>query len=848
MRDALRGQSSVVLQAPPGAGKTTRVPLALLDEPWLDGGRIIVLEPRRLAARAAATFMARSLRETVGETVGYRTRLDTRVGPRTRIEVVTEGILTRLVQRDPSLDGVGAVLFDEFHERSVHADLGLALALQTQTVLRPELRIVVMSATLDGARVAALLGTAVPIVTSEGRSWPVEVRWRERRPDDGHGAFERAVAATVREAAQAHDGDVLVFLPGAPEIHRVARLLDGALPRDTSVLPLFGMLAQDAQDAAIASSPPGRRKVVLSTNIAETSLTIDGVRVVVDSGLARVPRFSPRTGMTRLATAPISRASAAQRRGRAGRVAPGVCYRLWSEAEDAQLAAHTAPEIRDADLAPLALDLAAAGVVEPRELAWLDLPPDAAFRQARALLTSLGALSAATGRVTPHGEAMAALPLHPRLAHMVLRGHALGAGEPACTLAALLSERDVVRSSGGAPRGGPFGTVAFGGDVRPRLDLVRRASEGDALPASYAIDHEVVQRVREEARQLWRQLRPIVPRRERARVDAAAVPDDEVVGVLVAFAYPDRIAQRRAGAGDRYLLRSGRGAALASAGSLAGSSYLAVAQLGGTDQESRILLAAPVTLDALLDAGAASIETTAELRWDRESEAVRAGVVEHIGAIVVRDRPDPAPDPDAVVAVMLDVVRDEGLRVLPWSAAASELRDRLRFAHALSPNDWPDVSDEALLATLQDWLAPHLAGLRRRAQLAQLPLVDALLSRLTWPQRAALDALAPTHVVVPSGSRIRVDYANPGAPVLAVRLQEMFGASSTPAVGAGRVPLTLHLLSPAHRPVQVTGDLAGFWRGSYADVRRELRGRYPKHEWPDDPAAATPTARAKRRG
>ncbi|AHG91930.1 ATP-dependent helicase HrpB [Gemmatirosa kalamazoonensis] len=825
LRDALRGRSSVVLQAPPGAGKTTRVPLALLGEPWVDG-RIVMLEPRRLAARAAARHMARLLDEDVGATVGYRVRLDTRVSRATRIEVVTEGILTRMLQRDPALDGTSAVIFDEFHERSLHADLGLALALQTQSVLRPELRLLVMSATLDGERVARMLGDA-PVVTSAGRSWPVEVRWRATRPAPRE--VEAATALTVREAIRTHDGDVLVFLPGAAEIRRVANLL-GGLPDDVSVRPLHGSMPPEAQDAAIAPSPVGRRKVVLATNIAETSLTIEGIRVVVDTGLARVPRFSPRTAMTRLTLARVSRASATQRCGRAGRLGPGVCHRLWPEHEHHHLLPDTPAEILDADLAPLALELAAAGVIDPAELTWLDPPPDATYRQARELLASLGALGG-DGRVTAHGRRMAELPLHPRLAHMVLRARELSLGGLACDLAALLEERDVLRAAAAPARPDA--------DVRLRVEVLRGAGSGDTIAAAHGatVDHDALRRVRLEARALRASLGLGHP--ERSGGDAC--------GLLLALAYPDRVAQRRPGAGGRYLLANGRGATFDDGQPLATEPYVVAAELGGTGSEARVELAAPLAIDDWLRSGDAPLTRDDELAWDADAGVVRARVVERLGAIVLREIPDPSPDPEAVAAALVDAIRAGGLGMLAWSEDASRLRERLAFLHALEPSAWPDVSDDALLATLDAWLAPRLWGVRRRDELARVDVGEALRDRLTRQQRAALDDLAPSHVVVPSGSRVRIDYATPDAPVLAVRLQELFGAVETPRVGGGRVPLTLHLLSPAYRPVQVTRDLAGFWRTSYFDVRRELRGRYPKHEWPEDPLAAQPTARAKRR-
>ncbi|MHB1224269.1 MAG: ATP-dependent helicase HrpB [Gemmatimonadaceae bacterium] len=824
---ALSAGSSAVLQAPPGAGKTTGVPLALLDAPWLEGRTIVMLEPRRLAARAAAHFMARKLGERVGETVGYRVRMDSRVGPRTRIEVVTEGVLTRLLLADPALERVGLVIFDEFHERNLPGDVGLALALQSQELLRPELRLLVMSATLDGTAVSRLMGDA-PVIASEGRAYPVETRWRPSRPDD---RLERAVAATVREALAGEPGDVLVFLPGQGEIHRVAaRLADAPLPAGVRVHPLYGALAVSAQDAAIAPSAPGTRKVVLATAIAETSLTIEGVRVVVDAGLARLPRFSPRTGMTRLETVRVSRASADQRRGRAGRVAPGVCYRLWSEAEEAHLPAHTPPEIADADLAPLALELAEAGVTDPRTLRWLDPPPAAAYARARELLVELGALRApdggdavASGRITAHGRRMAALALHPRLAHMLLRGVELGHGGVACDLAALLGERDVLRADDAG------GGAAVDADLRLRLELLgdRDALSDSGYARGLRVDGDALRRVREQARQ-WR-------RQSGARDAERATGDVDVAGLLLALAYPDRIARRRPGAGGRYLLRNGSGAAFAGPQPLASLPWLVVAELDGRQPAARIFLAAPVELDELETHHADQIETVELVEWDDDAQVVRARRVRRLGAIVLREAPLRDPEPALVAAALLDVVRRRGLESLPWNRHATQLRQRLRFLHGLDPAAWPDASDAALLATMGDWLAPALHDLRRWDEVQRLSLTDALMTMLPWDRRAALDALAPTHYTVPGGPRVALDYSDPAAPVLAVRLQELFGVAETPRIAAGTVPLTLHLLSPARRPMQITRDLAGFWRTSYFDVRREMRGRYPKHDWPDEP-------------
>jgi len=813
LRQALTAAGAAVLQAPPGAGKTTRVPLALLDEAWLRGRRIVILEPRRLAARAAARRMAETLGETPGETVGYRIRHETRVGPRTRIEVVTEGVLTRLLQSDPALEAFGLVIFDEFHERSIHADLGLALTLQSRTLLREDLRVLVMSATLDGAPVALLLGGA-PIVTSEGRSHPVETR---HRPSRAGTRVEAAVAAAVREALAGDAGDVLAFLPGAGEIRRTEAML-GDVPAD--LVPLHGSLPQALQDRALGPSLPDRRKVVLATSIAETSLTIDGVRVVVDGGLSRVPRYSPRSGMTRLATVRVSRASADQRRGRAGRQAPGVCYRLWSAHEEPTLLPRGVPEILETDLAPLALELATAGIADPGELAWLDPPPAAALAEARGLLGQLGALDAA-GRITPHGRRLTRFALHPRLAHMVLRARELGAGQAACELAALLTERDMVRRQEGQADA----------DLGLRLDLLR------GVVVRSDVDRDTLRRVRAETRRC----REAADRGD-PRGGGAALS----TGALLAFAYPDRIGQRRPGESGRYLLRNGQGAILEPQ-ALAREEYLVAAELDGQPRESRIFLGAPITLEEIETHFTNDLVREDVLGWDGAARAVTGRRRRRLGAIVLQDGPLPDPDPAAVARAMMEGVRREGVEHLPWPEPARRVRARLAFLHAIDAG-WPDVSTEALTRDLDDWLAPRLAGVRRWDQLGRLDLGELLLDRLPWDFRAALEDWAPTHVEVPSGSRVAVDYSDPAAPVLAVRLQELFGLTDTPTVARGLVPLTLHLLSPARRPVQVTRDLAGFWRTTYFEVRKDLKGRYPKHHWPDDPLRAEPTRHAKRRG
>ncbi|MEX2611094.1 MAG: ATP-dependent helicase HrpB [Gemmatimonadota bacterium] len=845
---ALADAGAAVLVAPPGAGKTTRVPLALLDAPWLAGRRILMLEPRRLAARAAAGHMARLLDEEVGGTVGYRVRMDTQVSGRTRIEVVTEGVVTRLLQADPALEGVGALLFDEFHERSLHADLGLALALQARALLRPDLRVVVMSATLDAEPVATLLDGA-PVVCSEGRDYPVEThwlgapvpRWRVAAP----------TAAAVRQALAEHEGDVLAFLPGAGEIRRTEALLrEAGVPAGAEIHPLFGDLPRQAQDAAIAPSPPGRRKVVLATAIAETSLTIEGVRVVVDAGLARAPRFDARTGMTRLETLPVSRASADQRRGRAGRVAPGVCYRLWGEAEERGLVPHAAPEIMEADLTPLALELAVWGVADPGELRWLDPPPAGAFAQARELLAELDALDAA-GAVTARGRRMAALPLHPRLAHMLLEAGGGDALATACRLAALLAERDVLR--GGQP--------APGSDVRLRLELLGRirgdGRGGGHLPSQVRgarVEAGAVRRAAREAADLERRVRRLLaaeaPGAGRGGPVAPHGPDaprgaghDADPGPLLALAYPDRVARRRGGRG-RFLLRNGRGAALEPTDDLADQEWLVAPELGGHGAESRIWLAAPLAGDEVERLFGEHMVVKETVHW--EGERLRATRAERLGAIVVREGSHTRLTDSEAIPALLAAIRAHGLELLSWGREAERTRQRMAFLHALQP-DWPDVSDAALLEGLEAWLAPWLAGVRGAADLRRLDLGQILLAAVPYPLRARLDELAPTHVEVPSGSRIAVDYGDSAAPILAVRLQEMFGLTDTPRIGGGKLPLTLHLLSPARRPVQVTRDLASFWRSGYFEVRKDLRGRYPKHYWPEDPLRAEATKRVKPR-
>jgi ATP-dependent RNA helicase HrpB len=829
LRAALSTHPSAVLQAPPGAGKTTRVPLALLDEPWLGGRSIVMLEPRRLATRASARFMARSLGESPGRTVGFRVRGESQVGRATRVEVVTEGILTRRIRHDPGLDGVGLLIFDEFHERSIHADLGLALALQSQELLRDDLRILVMSATLDGDPIAALLGGA-PLVRSEGRAFPVDTRYIPRRPN---ARLEGDVSAAVIHALSEQEGDILVFLPGAAEIgrtadalaHRLSPSAGGGRTPAPHIFPLFGDLPAAEQDRAIAPSAPGERRIVLATSIAQTSLTIDGVRVVIDGGLSRVPSFSPRTGMTRLETVRVSRASADQRRGRAGRVAPGVCYRLWSEHEDHHLVPHDQPEILSADLAPVALELAASGIADPSELRWLDPPPAAGFRQARELLHELGALDG-NARLTAHGRQLSDIGTHPRLAHLMVRGAELGAGEAATTIAALLEERDILRGETGPPPA----------DFTLRVDAMRGA-DGAARLSGARVDAGARRRVNALASR-WQSALP---------GQAAIAPTDDApsVGLLIALAYPDRIAQRRPGQRTRYLMRNGQGAALADAAAFGDAEYLVIPETDGRQPESRIYLAAPVERSEIEAQFGDQITTDDEYGWDERRGAVSARRVMRLGAIALSEGQIQEPDATRVAEVLARELRRRGVAELPWSDDAQSIRQRVACLRTIDAS-WPDLADEALTATADAWLAPLLVGARTVDAVRRLDLAGAIRARLTWEQRGSLDALAPTHITVPTGSRMAIDYASPEAPVLAVRLQEMFGLSETPRIAGGRLPLTLHLLSPARRPVQVTRDLAGFWRDSYFDVRKELRGRYPKHYWPDNPLEAEPTRRTRR--
>jgi ATP-dependent helicase HrpB len=806
---ALEDRTAAVLVAPPGAGKTTRVPLELLAAPWLEGRKVLVLEPRRLAARGAAEYMSKGLGEKVGGTVGLRTRLATRVGGATRIEVVTEGVFTRMILDDPALEGVGAVLFDEFHERSLDADLGLALALDAQSGLREDLRLLVMSATLDGARVARLLGDA-PVIASKGRGFPVETRYLGRAQGQ---RIEEAMADAILGALAEETGSILAFLPGQAEIRRLeSRLAERIHGPGIEIAPLYGALDQRAQDRAVAPAAPGRRKVVLATSIAETSLTIEGVRVVIDSGLARVPRYEPGIGVTRLDTVRVSRAAADQRRGRAGRTEPGVCYRLWDEPQTQSLPAFAEPEIKAADLSGLLLDLAAWGVVDPGRLAWLDPPPAAALDAAREELVAIGALDA-SGRLTEAGRRLRDLPLPPRLARMLAEAAAQGAAPLAAEIAAVLVERGL----GGSDV-----------DIEARLQSFRRDRSDRA--------EEMRRQARSWATAVAKSLTGA-----NARAGAATSP-----AVLLALAYPDRIAKAR-GAPGQFLLANGRAGAIDAADALSRADLVVVAELAGSAAASRILLAARLDATELEEIAGERIAVADELSFDPQAAAVRARRVRRLGAITLASEPRPPPAGAEAAAALAQGIARLGIDRLPWTKAQLQLRARVAFVRAAESERWPDLADAALAASIADWLGPYLGGKTRLSEIGADDLAAGLDRLLPWDLKRRLEEAAPTHFAAPTGNRHPIDYEGAGAPSLHIRVQELFGLTSHPAIAGGRLPLTLHLLSPARRPIQITRDLPGFWAGSWAAVKAEMKGRYPKHLWPDDPASAEPTTRAKPR-
>lgn len=828
IRRALETERCAVVQAPPGAGKTTRVPLALLSEPWLKGKKIILLEPRRLAAVTCAGHMASLLGEKVGETVGYRIRLDRKIGLKTRIEVVTEGIFTRKIQADPGLEDTGLVIFDEFHERNIHSDLGLALGLETAEALRNDLRILVMSATLDIKEVSGLMNQA-PMIVSRGKSFPVDTVYcppvnKLKKAVPVEAACETAIGRAISET----QGDILVFLPGAGEILRLLSRLKESLGPGFQVLPLYGDLPARDQAGVFSSPDPAERKIVLATSIAETSVTIDGITVVIDSGLMRVPRFSPGTGMTLLETLPVSRASADQRRGRAGRTAPGTCYRLWSEYDHGLLRPFTRSEILSVDLTALALELMAWGVSDPGQLKWLDPPDPAAYEQAKALLKDLGALDE-EGRLTGHGKKMAGSGLHPRLAHMILKAMEKEEGYLACRLAAFLNERDFLS----------FDRGEADPDMGLRLLLMEEGRQGKPFEKGWKIHGGILRRILESEKKLLKDFHipPARPRLERA-------------GALLALAYPDRIAKKRNAKDPSFLTASGKGVFFTGPNSVSLHEYIVAVHLDGNPRNARIYLAAPLSREDLEEAFKDRIKTDQVLFFDRKTNSVKAMDRILFGAIVLEERPAARMDPDQACGVLVEEIRKRGISCLPWTPKLAGFRDRACFlkASGIFPG-LPDVSDPALEQSLETWLGPFLAGILSFKELERMDLEAAFLSLLSWETQKKIDTQAPTHVTVPSGSRLPVIYRGDHglleSPVLAVRLQEMFGCRTTPKI-AGQA-LTLHLLSPAGRPVQITRDLESFWKNAYTEVKKDLMGRYPKHFWPENPLDAAPTNRVKRK-
>ncbi|MDY0250936.1 MAG: ATP-dependent helicase HrpB [Pseudomonas sp.] len=806
LKSALEHSTTVLLQAPPGAGKTTRVPLALLDAAWRGGRKILMLEPRRIAARSAATFMAKQLGEKAGKTVGYRTKLDSQISTATQIEVVTEGILTRLIQSDPMLEDYAAVLFDEFHERSLHADLGLVLVRESQQALREDLRILIMSATLDTAPIAKILGD-VPIISSAGRAFPVDVVYRPVRSQQHKRSIIEPVVAVIHEALAQQTGSLLVFLPGAGEIRKVENQLRGQVAEHVLIAPLYGNLKSDEQDRAIAPPAAGLRKVVLATAIAETSLTIEGVRVVIDSGQQRRAVFDPNSGMTRLITGRVSKASAEQRKGRAGRIEPGVCYRLWSEAEQAALTEFTPPEIQEADLVSLVLELAQWGTRDPAQVAWIDPPPAAHWSQATDLLQLLGMLSS-DGAITEHGKAARDLGIHPRLANMVLRGREMGLGQPAAELAALLGERDLLGSSAGA-------------DMHERLQVLRGESK------LQRVDPARLNTVRQDAKRL------MIKNNE-----AVNMPSASDTGRLLAQAYPDRIGHRRSGQTARYQLSNGKGATLREDDPLVRYDWLVAADLDGKTRQASIYLAAPVDLADLEQDLSALITESEEALWDDKRGTVVARRVRKLGELILSEKELAKPDSALIQQGLLNAVRKAGLHSLPWTENAKQWCARVNLLGRVFPNAWPDVSEPALLTSLEEWLLPFLSGMQRWTDLKTLNLSDALNTRLNYQQQQQLNTLAPSALSIPTGQNIRLDYTAENGPVLAAKLQALFGWTNTPKIAGGAIAVVIHLLSPAQRPLAVTADLNNFWRNVYPEVRKDIRGRYPKHPWPEDPLTA----------
>ena len=804
---ALETSNAAVLIAPPGAGKTTYVPLALLASKALkdtgENGRIIMLEPRRLAAKSSARRMASLLGEKVGCTIGYRMRMESRVSAETRIEVVTEGIFARMIVDDPSLEGVAAVIFDEFHERSLDADKSLAFALEAQSALRPDLKLLVMSATLDGGEVSKILDDA-PVIESMGRSFPVETRYLPRKSQSRFAErLEDSVVKAVHQAMTEDPGSLLVFLPGQAEIRRVEEKLAKQLPPDCILAPLYGAMQGKDQDRAIEPAPDGKRKIVLATSIAETSLTIDGVRIIIDAGLVRRPRFEPNLGLSRLETLRVSRASADQRQGRAGRTEPGVCYRLWEKGQTAALQAFEPPEILQTDLSRLVLDLAVWGESDPDNLRWLDAPPKAGWTEAVKLLQKLNALDA-DNKLTDHGRELASLPLAPRLAHMLVIARAMGKESLAAYIAALLTEGGRLRHN----------------DLRRLLqDLV-----SNRLPRARDIKALARRWIKDKGKKTL---------------------EIEEAGRILALAYPDRIAMRR-GAEGRYLLASGRGGVLERDDPLNTETFLVVADLQGAASHARITLAAPISRSAIEEEMAELIDEHEAISFDKQTGNVSAKLQTRLGRIVLRESRLKKPSPEAIISALIEAIRAKGLHALPFSKEIERWRGRILFISGREEG-WPDLNETALLANLEDWLAPFLAGKTSLEAITAGDLRSALEALIPYDRLRNLDKELPTHFVVPTGSKIPIDYAADNGPVLAVRVQELFGLDQHPSIMAGKLPLLLHLLSPAHRPIQLTRDLPGFWRGSWQDVKADMRGQYPKHIWPDDPLKTDATRRAKPR-
>ncbi len=828
IKKALENHQRVVIKAPPGAGKTTRVPLALLDQPWLGQRNILVLEPRRIAARAAAGRMSDLLHEPLGQTVGYHISMDRKVSPKTRIEVITEGILTRRIQSDPGLLDTGLVIFDEFHERNLSSDLGLALCLDAMDALCEDLKIVVMSATLEAAPLCELMGRA-GVVESQGRIFPVDTRYLEPGPGAKKDEFlETRMARVILKALARDRGDVLAFLPGVGEIRRTAALLNpSTLPAGVTVLPLHGNLTQADQDRAIQPARQGQRKVVLATAIAETSLTIEGVCVVVDSGLVREPRFSPRTGMSALETFEASKVSVDQRRGRAGRTGPGICYRLWSRQSQGDRTENVRPEIFNTDLAGLALELALWGVRDPEELKWLDLPPEAAMGQARSLLERLGALDA-HGRITPHGRALAGLGVHPRLGHMLLTGKAMGMGPLACLVAAIVQEPDFIVRTG----------KAWDADLRLRVELL--------------VSGRTIARVGEFKGKALARIKKIAGKLRRTLGVKDGSIDPSRTGILLALAYPERVAMNRNTRDGRFLLASGRGAVLPMVDPLAWEEMIVAAHVDGKNTNAKIYMAAPISRTELEQTFERNIQVLDRVFWDASSKAVKAVNERCYMGLVLSSRALDNPNPDLILSGLLQGIRDQGVGILAWTRGLRRFQARAVFLNRiLGDEGFPDLSDKALEASLEGWLVPFMGTALSMARVKRMDLKAPLFSLLTHGEHTLLERHAPSHFVVPSGSKIMLDYVEENgrmvdSPVLRVRIQEMFSCTTTPTVAMGRVPVTIHLLSPAQRPVQVTQDLASFWDNTYAQVKKELKGRYPKHFWPDDPRSAPATRRTMR--